>query len=71
LIQVSSRSEQRFSTSANAWSHVTWNVPDRIVLRSERDIRNPSNGRIARRLGSTQNTSLASRLSAIGKTPIA
>jgi hypothetical protein len=49
---------------------VTEKQPERIVLRSERDSLNESSGMIARRRGSTQKTSFASRLSDIGKTPI-
>ena len=44
---------------------------ERIFFRSERERRNPSSGMIARLRGSTQKMSGASRLSAIGKTPIA
>jgi hypothetical protein len=56
---------------AKARSRVTSYTSDRTVLRSERDIRKPPSGRIARRFGSTQKISVASRLSDIGKTPIA
>jgi hypothetical protein len=70
LIQVSSRSAQRRIISAKARSRVTRKRSARIVLRSDRDRRKPSSGRIARRLGSTQKTSAASRLSDIGNTPI-
>ena len=71
LIHVSSRAAHWRSTSPNAWSMVTVNRPDRTRRASDRDRRNQSIGRIARLRGSTQKTSLASRLSDIGKIPAA
>ena len=44
---------------------------ERMVRRSERERWKPSSGMIARWRGSTQNSSSASRLSAIGKMPVA
>jgi hypothetical protein len=58
LIQVSGRpgvdSAHKATISPNARSAVTRKRSDAIVFRSERDSRNPSSGRIARRRGSTQ-----------------
>ena len=45
--------------------------PERIARRSERERWKRSSGRIARLRGSTQNNSSASRLSAMGKMPLA
>ena len=71
LIQVSSRSAQAAMTPAKSRSGVTANRPERSVRRSERDRWKRSSGMIARLRGSTQNSSSASRLSAIGKMPVA
>ena len=75
LIQVFSRSKafcaHRAITCSKAVSLVTSKRSCRITLRSDLDIFNPSSGIIARICGSTQNSSSSSRLSAIGKTPIA
>jgi hypothetical protein len=71
FIQVSSRFAQAASTSPKARSRVTVKRSVRIRLASDRETCSASSGRIARRLGSTQKTSSASRLSAIGKMPAA
>ncbi len=72
LIQVSSRSAQALITWWNARSRVTAKRPERSVRRSERDTWKRSSGIIARLRGSTQNRCRrASRLSAIGKMPVA
>src|SRR3546814_7952513 len=57
--------------AGNAWSAVTRNLSERIVLRSDRDKCSPLNGRIARLLGSTQKISGSSLPSAMGKITIA
>src|SRR3546814_4400674 len=58
LIQFSGRSgaasAQARRMGGNAWSAVTRNLCERIVLRSDRAKCTPYNGRIARILGSTQ-----------------
>jgi len=73
-IQVSSLSRrgaaQARITAAKAVLQVTSKRSRRSVRASEREQRNPSSGRIARSLGSTQKTSGSSRLSAIGKIPL-
>jgi hypothetical protein len=71
LIHVSSRSAQAAITPAKSRSRVTAKRPERSVLRSERDTWNLASGMIARWRGSTQKRSSASRLSAIGKMPLA
>src|SRR5256885_16794499 len=71
LIQVSSRLAQPAITPAKSQSRVTLNLPERMVRRSERETWKWSSGMIARFLGSTQNRSSASRLSAMGKMPVA
>ena len=71
LIQVSSRLAQALITAAKSRSRVTWNRPERKARRSDRDMWNRGSGMIARWRGSTQNSSAASRLSAIGKIPAA
>src|SRR3546814_9385960 len=61
LIQLSGRSgaasAQARRMAGNAWSAVTRNLSERIVLRSDRDKCSPLNGRIARLFGSTQKIS--------------
>ena len=71
LIHVSSRSAQAVRTPAKSRSRVTLNRVERSVRRKERETWKPSSGMIARLRGSTQNSSPASRLSAIGKIPVA
>ncbi len=72
LIHVSSRSAQAVITRAESpGRRVTVKRPERSVRLSERDKWKRSSGRIARLRGSTQNSSAASRLSAIGKMPVA
>lgn len=75
LIQLSGRSSvaspQARSTAGKSWLAVTWNLSDRMVLRSDRERCSPSSGKIARFLGSTQKISGSSLLSAMGNIPIA
>ena len=71
LIQVSSRLAQAVMTAPKSRSRVTWNRPERNVRRNDRDMWKPARGMMARLRGSTQNSSAASRLSAIGKIPAA
>src|SRR3546814_11704792 len=75
LIQLSGRSgaasAQARRMAGNAWSAVTRNLSERIVLRSDRDKCSPLHGRIARLFGSTQKISGSYMPSAMGTLPIA
>jgi hypothetical protein len=61
---------QAASTCEKAALQVTRSLPRLSVRASECEQRNPSSGRMPRRLGSTQKMSGSSRRSAMGKIPL-